>query len=618
MLKIDHITGVSTRRVKDFSYSQPTGQTQILLCPSVKFLSELQEILQRKTALVRGSVTLDGKNYLSNSMRGEIQIIDSGERLFPDLSVVENVFSDKSFVLARSKRYQERFTQILRETDYRINGDLLVKNLSGEQRKIAEILHCYYMKPRLLIVRELSSIVSYGVFLRFQKVLDMLNSSGTTVLYLMSQWEETLKVSKDISLIINGQNQGEYSADEVRRDPSELCYITMGARHFQEKYNQEDREYDLFRTLVTNAPKAAAGHNIRNTLQMFANYLLQMLDADSVVTYLVDKRLNKTLENIAQTKNDEYPNLEPEMIRDILDKNGLVYLTQNDLSFSRYFIKQTTNQTVLCYPVNVNESLALLVQVGYLRHYTYTDRDTVIIEWVAQEMSVFIENSRLMGSSVLLRESHHRIKNNLQIIVSLMEMERENSFSQISDESTKKEMEDAFDSAIGRIKCIAQIHDLLTKENAQSSFMDMHMIVKSVSAFYQDAAAVNLYFESIYVPYSKAVSVALVINEIISNSIKHNSMDSEKMTIDITATVDLHSQTIHLTCKDNGVGYPCGNGMEYYSQSEGLGMLVIDSVIGMEFEGEYHFYNKNGAVVDMIIPQKALLPIEKREVNEIK
>lgn len=617
MLKINHISGMNSMRVKDFSYSQATGQTHTLLCPSVKFLDELQAILQKKIALVQGSITLEGKNILSNSMRESVQVIGSGEMLFEDLTVIENVFSDLSLFWARRRKNCEKFQEILAQTDYQVDGNLLVKELSPEQRKIVEILHCYHRKPRLLVVRELSSIVSYGTFIRFMKVLDMLNSSGTTVLYLTSQWEETLKVSKDITLVMNGKVHSEYSMDEVRKDPSTLCSIAMGAKHFQEKYEEKKNEYNLFRTLSSGVSKISTGYNIRHTMQMFTNYLMQALNADSAATYLIEPGSYKLLEQAAHTNGHECPTLKAEMIKSILQKNELAYLSQNDFSFNQYFTKKTTNQTVICYPMSVNEAFLLVVQVGYEGHYTYTNRDTVIIEWVAQEMIVFIENSRLMGKSVLLRESHHRIKNNLQIIISLMEMEKEKCFPQISEKGVQQEIEDAFDSAIGRIKCIAQVHDLLARESSQSSFMDMYMIVRAVSTFYQPGVVVNLQFESIYVPYSKAVNVALVVNEIISNSIKHNRHLDGELRVDIKTVLDQKSQTIHLTCRDNGVGYPCEEGEEFVSDSEGLGIVILGSIINMEFEGEYHCYNDHGAVVDIVIPQKALLPIEKRELDGV-
>ena len=54
-----------------------------------------------------------------------------------------------------------------------------------------------------------------------------------------------------------------------------------------------------------------------------------------------------------------------------------------------------------------------MLQINYTGSYRCTPRDGMILKWIAQEMGIGIENAQLMGNAVLLRESHHRIKNNL-------------------------------------------------------------------------------------------------------------------------------------------------------------------------------------------------------------
>lgn len=75
---------------------------------------------------------------------------------------------------------------------------------------------------------------------------------------------------------------------------------------------------------------------------------------------------------------------------------------------------------------------------------------------------ISIENAQLMGNAVLLRESHHRIKNNLQVVVNLLELEKELLPANVGDPAARTGMEQPFDGMIQRIKCIAGVHDLLT------------------------------------------------------------------------------------------------------------------------------------------------------------
>ena len=97
------------------------------------------------------------------------------------------------------------------------------------------------------------------------------------------------------------------------------------------------------------------------------------------------------------------------------------------------------------------------------------------------------ENAQLMGNAVLLRESHHRIKNNLQVVVNLLELEKELLPANVGDPAARTGMEQSFDGAIQRIKCIAGVHDLLTMRKFGST-CEIGEIAGTVCEFYQNCA----------------------------------------------------------------------------------------------------------------------------------
>ena len=621
MFKIDHITGKNTHRIHNFYFEQKLGTTHVLLCPSVNFLNEFQNVLLKKEPLKQGSITLHGKTFTSKALKRQCHFITNQNMLYPELSVIENVFMYRNFSNTKGKKCKKEFDELLNQTGFKIRADEKVKNLTIEAQKIVEILRSYYAKPKLLIVREINGVISFNTFMRFIDALKVMNKAGTTCLYLTNQWEEAVKVSGDITVVINGENQGTYSAEEVRKNPSELCYLSLGAKEYLE--NKEEKEIEnKERVLNLSIKKGANGYNIRNTVQMYAQYLLKELQATTAVTYLVDSRKNRLIDIVSHNSDSEIheepgiaPCLKNEVIQRLLEQKGFGYFSKDELFFSSSFIEDPYVHTVICYSFEINDDLSVLMQINYQSGHVHSERDMLTIEWAAREMAIFIENSHLMGKSVLLQESYHRIKNNLQIIISLMEMQKESAFAKFINNDTGAELIAVFDSAIGRVECISKIHELLAHDKVRNNFCDVQTIILSVCEFYENSVNLNLSFDSIFIPYSKAVSIALVANEIISNSIKHNRLDQGPLRIDFSVKKSDDNETVIMICHDYGKGFPCGEGENFDVQSDGVGITVIESIVNLELDGEIRMYNENGAVVRIQLPMGALLPIEKREVE---
>ena len=181
----------------------------------------------------------------------------------------------------------------------------------------------------------------------------------------------------------------------------------------------------------------------------------------------------------------------------------------------------------------------------------------------------------------------------------------------VGDPAARTGMEQSFDGAIQRIKCIAGVHDLLTMRKFGST-CEIGEIAGTVCEFYQNCAQTTLEAEPVRVPYAKAVSVALVINELVSNSIKHNQRLGRPLAVSIRVTQDDAAGQIVILYRDNGRGFPAQHpGAEAHS---GAGSWILSSVVVYEFRGTMKQRNDGGAVVELRIPKKALLPLEKRRV----
>jgi len=158
----------------------------------------------------------------------------------------------------------------------------------------------------------------------------------------------------------------------------------------------------------------------------------------------------------------------------------------------------------------------------------------------------------LKEKEILLSEIHHRVKNNLAVITGLLELQSHNLESHEAKSALK-------DSQL-RINSMALIHEKLYQSDSLSQ-INFHRYIKELidviqqSHFKSDTnLSINLDVENIKFPITKAIPCGLIINEIVTNSLKHAFVGIENPTISISLRKE--EENILLTVSDNGIGLP--------------------------------------------------------------
>lgn len=188
----------------------------------------------------------------------------------------------------------------------------------------------------------------------------------------------------------------------------------------------------------------------------------------------------------------------------------------------------------------------------------------------------------------LLKEIHHRVKNNLQIVMSLL-----NSQSHyLKDKAAITAIRDSQH----RVNSISLIHQKLYQSENLASIGMVAYIHDLVSHLKDSFDAGKIIFEvkvdNIDLDVSQAVPIGLILNEAITNAMKYAFKDRVNGKIKISLTHQ-HDDVYELTIEDNGVGMP-----EDYniSGSNSLGMTLIRG-LSEDLEGEFTIFNNNGTVI---------------------
>ncbi|MFH0905016.1 MAG: histidine kinase dimerization/phosphoacceptor domain -containing protein [Methanobacteriota archaeon] len=186
----------------------------------------------------------------------------------------------------------------------------------------------------------------------------------------------------------------------------------------------------------------------------------------------------------------------------------------------------------------------------------------------------------LKEKEILLREIHHRVKNNMQVISSLLMLQEELS----EDEKVIEMLKDSQN----RITSMALIHEKLYRSENLSKIDLKEYIDDLVSGLFQsygiseDKVALNINAENVLLEIDSAIPCGLIINELVSNSLKHAFPEDEigEINIFIRSTDE---DMFEFLIGDNGVGIP--KDLDF-RKTESLGLRIVNILVENQLHGE--------------------------------
>jgi len=211
-----------------------------------------------------------------------------------------------------------------------------------------------------------------------------------------------------------------------------------------------------------------------------------------------------------------------------------------------------------------------------------------------QRRIAWTENS-LHDKEILLKEIHHRVKNNLQIISSLLNLQAQ----VVQDPSARSALQDSQ----MRVRSMALIHEKLYQSENLSQIL-LGSYIKSLTgnlfhSYQKDIGKINLVVQAqeIITGIDYALPIGLILNELISNSLKHAFPGNRCGEIGIALQREI-GNTVLLRYYDTGVGLPEGFNLQ---ASKSLGTRLIYS-LAMQLNAEIEVFNHAGVKFDLRLP----------------
>jgi two-component sensor histidine kinase len=209
------------------------------------------------------------------------------------------------------------------------------------------------------------------------------------------------------------------------------------------------------------------------------------------------------------------------------------------------------------------------------RDSPFSDDDRALLEAIAHHAAVALEHGRAVMRGVLAQEIHHRVKNNLQTVASLLRLQ---------SRAEGVDPREALEHSVNRILAIAAVHEVLTEQREEdvelSELIDRlrAMIVQGLGGGREVAAAL----ERVSLAGTRATALALVFSELLQNALEHGSGA-------VRIELARRDGDVVLAIADEGSGV---NGAP-----AGTGLSIVQALVRDELQGTFDFAGNRAEVV---------------------
>jgi len=192
----------------------------------------------------------------------------------------------------------------------------------------------------------------------------------------------------------------------------------------------------------------------------------------------------------------------------------------------------------------------------------------------------------LREKEVLVQEIHHRVKNNMTVISSLLKLQ--------ADKVTDKQYKELFNESTNRIKTMALIHEKLyrSEDLAQIIFSDyLRDMTDSIFGSYginDRKVHLKRELERITLPLDSSIPCGLIVNELLSNSLKYAFPDGKSG--EIRVSIRKNNGTVELTVGDDGIGLPPDLD---FRNTGSLGLNIVNALV-KQIRGDIELHREQG------------------------
>lgn len=374
--------------------------------------------------------------------------------------------------------------------------------------------------------------------------------------------------------------------------------LAAGALVKAQLYDRQRRQLDDLRTLAQVSEAVTSPQYLDDILRVVTEMAAQTIGADACTIYLFSLGEDGFDNNSPNThifgRPVDAPHPDVQLLEQIATGGRLRHLPDALLAPVNGNGGPAIPVSLLAVPLSVQDrTIGVLTCLAPSGHIFNEDQETLLTT-LANQTALAIENARLVTNAAVVREMHHRIKNNLQTVAMLMQLQL--------PEADRLDTRQVLQTNIHRIRSIAAVHEILSEQgfrlvNVKTVLERVAHMTMSGMVRPGQAVRIAVHGDNLQLPSRAATALSVVVNELVQNSLEHAFIAQSEGHIDISLART--PDTLMVIVRDDGVGLPD-------EIERNLGLEIADALVHDDLQGSLEFIRlAHGTEVCIRLPRDA-------------
>ncbi len=378
----------------------------------------------------------------------------------------------------------------------------------------------------------------------------------------------------------------EYTPAQIELLES-IASQVAGAIENSEQFDRIQRRASQLSTLSEISRTIASSNYLEEILQFIVAVTAEGMNLSICSVMLLDEERQELVIKATTSRSRAYiskPNLklgESLAGRAVAEGKPVQVLDVRRTPDYRYpdIARQEGLCSLVCVPMVIQNRTIGVLNCYTARPHRFTDEEISLLSALATHAAIAIENSQLHIRSAILQEMHHRVKNNLQTVASLLRLQVRYG--------KQDSAETALLESINRIRSIAVVHDMLSREDLDTVSVRKlaDNILSNVAATWLPEGhrvSVGVEGPELLLDSHRATSVALVLNELIQNALEHGVGAAGEGMVRVVISADEERVSIGV----ENTGEPLPEGFDLH-RNRNLGLQIVENLTKGELKGSF-------------------------------